>query len=109
MLLYLHSAWEAHSIEVAESFVYRRYLEGEDDGNNQEWKPVTNGLPEPSGTTISILAANPKVVGEFYAINNRGIFCSTDSGNSWKILDGIEWAKEYISQHPWALAVREDR
>jgi hypothetical protein len=29
------------------------------------------GLPEPSGTIISILAANPKVAGEFYAINNR--------------------------------------
>jgi hypothetical protein len=50
---------------------------------SEEWKPVTNGLPEPSGTIISIIA------GEFYAINNHGIFCSIDSGNSWKMLDGI--------------------
>jgi photosystem II stability/assembly factor-like uncharacterized protein len=105
-----HSAWQAHSIEAAESLVYRRYLEGEeDDGNNEEWTPITNaGLPEPSGTIISILSANPKIAGEFYAINNRGIYWSTDSGNSWKMLDGIAWPKEYNSQHPWALAVRED-
>jgi hypothetical protein len=103
-----HSAWQAHSIEAAESLAYRRCSEGE-NGNNQEWKPITNGLPEPSGTIISILAANPKVAGEFYAINNRGIFCSTDSGNSWKMLDGIQWPKEYLSQHPFALVVREDR
>jgi hypothetical protein len=103
-----HSAWQAHSIEAAESLAYRRCSEAE-NGNNQEWKPITNGLPEPSGTIISILAANPKVAGEFYAINNRGIFCSTDSGNSWKMLDGLQWPKEYLSQHPFALVVREDR
>ena len=62
------------------------------------------------GTLISILAANPKIAGEFYAVNNRGIFCSTDSGISWKMLndDDIEWPKEYLSQHPQALAVREE-
>ena len=60
------------------------------------WKPVTNGLPEPGGTIISILVANPEVAGEFYAINNRGIFCSTDLGSSWKMLDDIAWSKEYI-------------
>jgi hypothetical protein len=27
----------------------------------ERWKPITNGLPEPSGTIISIIAANPKV------------------------------------------------
>jgi hypothetical protein len=81
----------------------------EDDENSEGWKPVTNGLPEPDGTIISVLAANPKVAGEFYAINNRGIFCSTDSGNSWKMLDGIAWPKQYLSQHPRALAIREDR
>jgi hypothetical protein len=56
-----------------------------------------------------MLAANPKVARELYAINNRGIFCSTDSSNSWKMLDGLQWPKEYLSQHPFALAVREDR
>ena len=48
-------------------------------------------------------AATPKISGEFYAVNNRGIFCSIDSGISWKMLDehdGIHWPKEYLSQHP---------
>ncbi|HZC21048.1 MAG TPA: hypothetical protein VE223_05345 [Nitrososphaeraceae archaeon] len=80
----------------------------EDDRNNQEWKPITNGLPEPSGTIISVIAANPKAEGEFYVINNRGIFCSTDSGNSSKMLDGVAWPKHYLSQHPRALAIRQN-
>ena len=75
---------------------------------SEVWKPVTNGLPEPSGTIISVLAANPKISGEFYAVNNRGIFCSIDSGNSWKMLDDMAWPKHYLSQHPRALAVREN-
>ena len=81
----------------------------DDDDNNSNddgWKAVSNGLPEPRGIIISILAANPKVSGEFYAVNNRGIFSSTNSGISWKMLnEGIEWPKEYLTQHPFALAV----
>ena len=42
---------------------------------------------------------------EFYAINNRGLFCSTDTGLAWGELD-VSWSKEYLSQHPWALAVK---
>jgi photosystem II stability/assembly factor-like uncharacterized protein len=88
----------AYSTENAESFVYRR----EEDG--KKWKAISNGLPEPTGTTISVLASNPKVSGEFYGVNNHGVFCSADSGISWKRLD-IQWPKRYLSQTPWALAV----
>ena len=49
-----------------------------------EWKAISNGLPESRGTIIAILAANPKNSGEFYAINNRGVFCSTDTGLVWR-------------------------
>jgi hypothetical protein len=90
--------------------IYRRTSSEEKENINsisEEWKLVSNGLPKPAGTFISILAANPKVAGTFYAVNNRGIFYSNDSGISWKMLDDIEWPKEYLSQHPWALAVRE--
>jgi photosystem II stability/assembly factor-like uncharacterized protein len=88
----------AYSTENAESFVYRR----EEDG--KKWKAISNGFPEPTGTTISVLASNPKVSGEFYAVNNHGVFCSADSGISWKRLE-IQWPKRYLSQTPWALAV----
>jgi photosystem II stability/assembly factor-like uncharacterized protein len=107
------SEWptKAYSLENAESRVYRRTSSSIDDDSNsneKEWKLVSNGLPNPTGTLISVLTANPKVSGTFYAANNRGIFYSTDSGISWKMLDDMQWPKEYLSQHPWALAVRED-
>ena len=82
----------------AETFLYRKDAE---DGKN--WKVVSNGLPEPNGTTISILKSNQKVSGEFYAANNHGIFISTDSGESWSKLS-TEWPNGYT---PMALAVSE--
>jgi photosystem II stability/assembly factor-like uncharacterized protein len=101
------SSWpyKAYSLEDADSLVYRRTVSRQ-DSDDEEWNIVSKGLPEPRGTLISFLAANPKVAGEFYAVNNRGIFYSTDSGISWKMLEGIQWPNEYLSQHPWALAVR---
>ena len=51
------SPWQAHSIKDAESLVYRR---SEDD--NDKWKAVSKGLPEPSGTMISILAQIQRVL-----------------------------------------------
>ena len=93
---------KAYYVEDAESFVYRR----SDDGEN--WKPSLKGLPEPSGTTITILASSPKAAGEFYAVNNQGIFVSNDSGVSWGRGLDIQWPKEYLSQNPWALAIRQD-
>jgi hypothetical protein len=110
------SAWQAHSNEDARSVVYRRTSSSveENDTSSQEkedWKIVSKGLPEPNGTIISVLAANPKISGEFYAVNNRGIFCSIDSGISWEMLDeydGIQWPNEYLSQHPKALAVQDE-
>jgi photosystem II stability/assembly factor-like uncharacterized protein len=89
---------KAYSIKNAESFVYRR------DEDSKKWKAVSNGLPEPSGITITLLAANSKTKEEFYAANNRGLFISTDSGISWRKLD-IQWPKEYSLQAPWTLAI----
>jgi len=48
---------------------------------------------------VSILAANRKVSGKFYAANNRGIFISTDSGKSWNKL------RREIEYTPSALVV----
>ena len=92
------SAQQAHSIENAESFIYRKSVNGE------KWKIVSQGLPEPKGTIITIFVSNPFNSGEFFALNNRGIFSSTDSGASWTSL-GITWPKEYLLQHPWALSI----
>jgi photosystem II stability/assembly factor-like uncharacterized protein len=89
----------SYSTQNAKSFIYRR----DEDGKN--WKAISNGLPETNGTTISVLVSNPKIGGEFYAINNHGVFCSADSGISWKGLE-IQWPEKYLSQTPWALALQ---
>ena len=89
----------AYTTENAKSFIYRR------DEDGKKWKAISNGLPEPNGTTISVLVSNPKIGGEFYAVNNRGVFFSADSGISWKGLE-IQWPKKYLSQTPWALALQ---
>ena len=61
-------AWQAHNIENANSVVYRRSADGEN------WTNISKGLPESKGTIITILASNAILNGEFYALNNRGIF-----------------------------------
>jgi hypothetical protein len=94
-------AWQAHNIENANSVLYRRSADGE------IWKNISKGLPESKGTIITILASNQNNAGEFYALNNRGIFISDDSGISWVMLE-IPWPKEYLLQHPWSLAVRKE-
>jgi len=94
------SSWQAHSLENANSSIYRK--------SGEEWEIISNGLPASSGTIISILASNPNTPGEFYAVNNRGLFCSFDSGVSWELL-GISWPKEYVLQHPNALAITDGK
>jgi photosystem II stability/assembly factor-like uncharacterized protein len=86
--------------ENAETFVYRK------DTDGKGWNTVTNGLPEPGGSTMLCFASNIKTPGESYAVNNHGLFLSTDSGSSWKKLD-ILWPRKYLQQTPWALAIKE--
>lgn len=94
-------AWKAHFINAnPESFLYRRLKDDE------KWVLTTKGLPQANGTIISNLVSNPKTKGEFYCLNNRGIFYSVDEGESWSQLE-IEWPKEYLMQHPRALAIME--
>jgi photosystem II stability/assembly factor-like uncharacterized protein len=71
--------WQAHSIENANSVIYRRR-------SGEKWQMISEGLPAANGTIISILASNPSNSEEFYAINNRGIFRSSNSGISWRAL-----------------------
>ncbi len=100
------NAWKAHSRQDAESFIYRRL--DDIDKNDKSWTLINddNGLPDSKGTIISVIESNPKIKDEFYCLNNRGIYCSTDSGVCWNTLQ-ISWSKEYTLQHPWGLAVCE--
>jgi hypothetical protein len=88
--------------ENAETFVYRK-----DGADGNKWETVTDGLPEPRGSTIMSFAASAKTPGEFYGLNNHGLFLSTNADSSWKKLDTL-WPKEYLQQTPWALAISEN-
>lgn len=94
------NAWKSHYIQDLESFLYRRL------SDEKQWNLITNGIPNPKGTVISIVESNPNIGDEFYCLNNKGIYCSKDSGISWERLE-IPWPTEYKLQHPWALAVQD--
>lgn len=68
---------EAHSPDAARSTVYRRTGSG-------PWTEVREGLPGPNGTLRTLFAADPATRGAFYAANNRGVFRSTDAGETWQ-------------------------
>jgi hypothetical protein len=85
-------------VEDAETFVYRK------NDEDNKWEIVKGGLPEAWGSTIMSFAANAKILGEFYAVNNHGLFLSTESGSSWRKLDTLS-PKEYLQQTPCAIAI----
>ncbi len=91
------SARSAHSAEYAESFIYR-------STGGESWQMVAQGLPEPAGTTISALVADPAERGVVYAANNRGVYRSADMGVSWTRLD-IRWPARDQAQRVAGMAV----
>lgn len=96
------SAMQAHARGgEANSVIYGKSM------GSEKWEKISKGLPESKGTIITMLSSNPFRAGEFYGINNRGIFWSNDSGTSWASLD-IQWPKEYLLQHPFGIVVGED-
>lgn len=81
----------------AEAHVYVRRGAG-------PWREVRDGLPEPRGTTVSVLAAalgEPTVI---YAANNRGIFRSTAPAERWERLE-IPWPARFEDQAAQGLVV----
>lgn len=71
------------------------------------WRRVSEGLPNDEGTTLSVLTADPGASGNFYALNNRGLYFSEDGGMSWTRLD-VPWKDAYLERRPASLAVSPD-
>lgn len=104
------TAFDAHMTRRAESWIYRKTRGTGTDataGNGAGWRPVQAGLPEPKGTSISTLALDPIEPGVAYAANNRGIFRSTDMGDTWQRLD-VPWPERFLNQRVTGLAVAAD-
>jgi photosystem II stability/assembly factor-like uncharacterized protein len=91
------SPMAAHSSDRAESWIYRK-------SGRDAWRPITAGLPEPAGTTVSTLAIDPGDSTVVYAANNRGIFRSDDMGETWRQLE-VTWPRGLLKQRVQGLAV----
>lgn len=88
-------AYAAHS-QPAESYLYR--WRGED------WERLDDrGIPTGDGVSRAVLAAGDDA-GEFWAANNRGLYHTTDAGDSWTRLDA-DWPTTFEDQTCRGLAV----
>ena len=93
----------AHNADTAESYVYRKRGDGS-ESDADSWERLDDrGLPTGEGVVRAVLARGA-AAGEFYAVNNRGLFVTTDAGDSWTRL-GVEWPTAFESQTPRGLAV----
>lgn len=91
-------AYSAHTASRADTYVYRK-REGE------HWERLDGrGLPMGEGVTRAVLTAGDG--GEFYAANNRGLFHSVDSGDSWRRL-AVDWPEAFETATVRAVAVVE--
>ncbi|WP_284012236.1 WD40/YVTN/BNR-like repeat-containing protein [Halobaculum litoreum] len=89
-------AFEAHTAERAETYVYRRT--GDDD-----WERLDDrGLPLGEGVTRPVLAAG--AAGAFYALSNRGLFRTGDAGDSWTEVS-VAWPDRAREQTARGLVV----
>ena len=89
--------FRAYDPKRAESAVYRKSGGG-------EWEEVDGGLPDGTGTTVSVLFASTR--GVFWAANNRGVYRSTDGGTRWERL-AIPWPDAYTSGNVLAFVAAD--
>ena len=79
-----------------ESYVYRRV-------GDEPWERIEDdALPTGEGVLRSVFATDGP--GEYYALNNRGLFRSTDAGESWVPLD-VEWPGGLTDRTSRGLAI----
>ena len=89
------SARTAYVPDRAHTFLMHRV-------NNKPWKMITTGLPDPNGSSVFSLLADPDRSGVFYAVNNLGVYQSVDSGNTWSSLP-LQWPDQILSERIWGL------
>lgn len=61
------------------------------------WQIVETGLPNRNQSTVYLLQADPEKDHTFYAVNNRGLYESTDAGLSWNRF-AINWPGQILSE-----------
>lgn len=95
-----HSARQAHTVDHADTYVYRKR-------NGEPWERLDDrGLPVGVGVVRAVLASGPSR-GVFYAVTNRGVFRSIDFGSSWMPI-GLAWPEAFETQTPRGLCAIAD-
>jgi photosystem II stability/assembly factor-like uncharacterized protein len=93
------SARVAHNPDRAESYLYRK-------AGNGTWERLDDvAVPTGDGVLRAVLATGPADAGGvFYALTNRGLYRTSDGGDSWSAVD-VEWPGAFERQTPRGLAV----
>jgi hypothetical protein len=86
-----------HAREAAASTIYRKTAA-------DVWHEVRNGLPNTQGVIAPVLASNPQEPHSFYALTNKGLYRSGDSGLTWEPIP-LDWPAAYLTQHQQDLIV----
>jgi hypothetical protein len=89
----------AHSKKFANSAVYRRSA-------HEPWRKAMDGLPDPEGRRVPILARNDIERGVFYLASEGELYRSANSGAEWQKLT-VDWAERCSPQHASDIAVVE--
>jgi len=68
------------------------------------WEALDDrGIPTGEGVRAAVLAPG-REAGEFYAVNNFGIYRTGDAGDEWTRLD-VDWPEKFETQDPRGFAV----
>lgn len=90
-------ALSAHSATTADAHLYRRTGDG-------PWAHLSEtGLPTGDGALRSVLTRGA-VSGEFYALNNHGLFRTVTAGDAWEPID-TAWPERFTTETARGLAV----
>jgi hypothetical protein len=94
-----NSAYGAHYKESANSVVYRRT-------GNGAWQLQQDGLPDPKGVRIPVLATSRTEPGVFYCSTEGAVYRSEDGRMKWRRLS-IEWDGEESNEHALNMEIAE--
>jgi hypothetical protein len=89
----------AHSKNFANSAVYRRSA-------HEPWRKAMDGLPDPEGRRVPILAPSDIEPGVFYLASEGELYRSENSGAEWQRLT-VDWADGSSLKHAGDFAVVE--
>jgi photosystem II stability/assembly factor-like uncharacterized protein len=96
-------AHRAHSANGAESYLYRRTVPDDENGDTTWTALDDRGVPTGRGVLRAALASG-EAPGELFAVTNRGVHRSTNAGGRWRSLP-LAWPERFTAQTCRGLVV----